>query len=176
MLSSCLQWWRSGMKLNRNIKMCGKLQSSFWWQQEWTCGAVASYKYYEVKCCRPWKHTNKENPFDSCNNREGSILGLNVQNTPNNPSPVIRSSSASVRSVCCCCCFFLFFCFYCCLGKRSNFVLGISSAVGCLRLSLSNLYRVIFLANILTEMSLKCNIFSPFKAKSDPPNASGSEK
>lgn len=66
--------------------------------------------------------------------------------------------------------------FYFSLGKHSNFVLGISSAVGCLRLSLSNLLRVIFSAKVITEMSLKCNIFSPFKAKSDPTNASGSEK
>lgn len=71
-------------------------------------------------------------------------------------------------------CFFVFF--YCCLGKRSNFVLGISSAVGCLRLSLSNLYLLIFPAKVLTEMSLKCIVSFPFKAKSDATNASGCEK
>lgn len=57
---------------------------------------------------------------------------------------------------------FIYF-FYCCLGICSNFVPGISSAVSCLRLSLSNPYCVIFPANISREMSLKCNIFSPLR-------------
>lgn len=66
------------------------------------------------------------------------------------------------------------------LGTHSNFVPGISSAVGCLRLSLSNLRHVIFPAKVLTEMSLRCAglvfFFPPFKAKSDATNASGSKK
>lgn len=44
----------------------------------------------------------KANPVDSCNHRRGIILGLAVQNTPNNQSPVIRSGSVSVGSGSCC--------------------------------------------------------------------------
>lgn len=130
----------------------GNCKSSCWWQQKWTRGAVASPTRTLERGALG--HDGTENPVDSCNHRKGIILGLTVQNTPNNQSPVIRSSSVSVRSGSCCCCFF-----HCSLGTRSNFVPGISSAVGCLRLSLSNLHRVIFPAKVLTEMSLRCTGF-----------------
>lgn len=126
--------------------MCGKRQSSCWWQQEWTRGAVASHKYYEAKWCWPWKHTDKENPFDSCHNRNGNILGLTVQNTPNNPSPLIRSSGDGDLSG------------LCVVVALWGNVLILSRVL--VQLSLSHPYCVIFPANILTEMSLKCNIFS----------------
>lgn len=73
------------MKSNRNIKMCGKLQIKL---------LVAA----EVDAWRTLERgalglDSKENPVDSCNHRKGIILGLTVQNTPNNQSAVIRSGS-----------------------------------------------------------------------------------